>query len=71
MDWHTNSKVWKPPAGRQCEIKTVGGEVYEAVYVKDINRFLRDINRWRRTQEGLTKKEKWIDDNKVVAWREL
>lgn len=66
MKWE---HIGKPRPGRQCLIRTVDGEEYEAVWVDRINKYV-SCRRWRRTASGLTKRQKWIDDQKVVGWCE-
>lgn len=50
-------------------ITTTDGHEYEAAWVERINKYT-GCRKWRRTAEGLTKKERWIDDKEVVSWRE-
>ena len=70
MGWHTNSPVWHPPYGQMCEIRLYTGEVYQAEIVR-FNKYVSSPDRWRRPDEGLTKKERWVDDDKVAEWREI
>lgn len=48
-------------------VRTEDGREYEAVWVDRINKYI-GCNRWRRTAGGLTKREKWIDDDQVQEW---
>ena len=70
-DWHMNSADWKPKQHRPCRVRLTTGEITEAVYVKDVNKYIRGVNRWRRTGGCWTKHERWIDDEKVAEWSEL
>ena len=58
-----------PKPGRQCEIRTKDG-VYEAVWVDRINKYV-SCNRWRRTEAGLSKKDRWVNDDEVIEWQEI
>lgn len=60
--------IGHPPCNRQCEVHTVDGNIYRAVWVDRINKYV-NCNRWRRTDSGLTKKERFIDDDQVIEWR--
>lgn len=68
-EWNTNSPETHPPCQVPCIIRTKDG-VFEAVWVERINKYV-SCNRWRRTAGGLTKKERWIDDNAVLEWSEI
>lgn len=59
------NKSGHPPCNRQCEIK-IDGHIYQAAWVDRINKYV-SCNRWRRTESGLTKKERWLDE--VDEWR--
>lgn len=61
--------IGHPRAGRECNVRTKDG-VFEAVWVERINKYV-SCNKWRRTAGGLTKKERWIDDNDVLEWSEI
>ncbi len=62
--------IGHPAPGRQCEIHTVDGHYYEAVWVERINKYV-DCKRWRRTDSGISNKNRWVDDKDVIEWREL
>ena len=53
-----------------CEIRLYTGEVYQAEIVR-FNKYVSSPDRWRRPDEGLTKKERWVDDDTVAEWREI
>lgn len=57
-----------PRPGRKCEIILFDGTIYEAEWVEKLNKYT-GCRRWRRTDKGLSKKEKWIDDDQVKEWR--
>ena len=69
-DWHTNSPVWHPAYDHMCEIRLYTGECFLAE-LKSFNHYVHSKDRWRRPDEGLTKKQRWIDDDLVAEWREL
>lgn len=73
-EWHANGPVWHPPYGQMCEIRLYTGEVYEAE-IKTFNEKYHSKHlipdRWRRPGPGLTKKERWIDDDLVAEWRPI
>ena len=60
----------KPKSGRTCRIVLKDGKVYTAKWIERINKYI-SCRRWQRTGNGLSKKEKWIDDDKVQEWSEL
>lgn len=64
-NWHINSKDWKPRQHRPCRVKLTTGRTTEAVFVKDINKYIRGVNRWRLSSG------EWIDDEQVTQWMEL
>ena len=64
-NWHANSKDWKPRQHHLCRVRLRTGEVVEAFYVKDINKYIRGVNRWKNVRTG-----KWMDDEQVVEWEE-
>lgn len=49
-------------------IRTKDGHEYEAKWVERINKYV-SCRRWRRTAEGLAKKDRWINDEEVEGWR--
>lgn len=68
--WHANSPVWHPPYGMMCEVRLFTGEQYIAELIK-FNKYVNAPDRWRRPDEGLAKKDRWIDDDSVAEWREI
>ena len=65
-NWHTNRADFKPRQHRACKDRLRSGEIVGAVYVKDINKYVRGVNRWKIISTG-----KWIDDEQVVEWEEM
>ena len=46
------------------------GEQYVAEWVR-FNSHVPSSPKWRRPEPELTKKQRWIDDDKVAEWREI
>ena len=42
---------------------TKDGVLHPGFFLKDANKYLRNINRWKDTESG-----KWFDDEEVVGW---
>lgn len=55
--------VKKPPSSRPVEFKTVDGKIHRGFYLKDANKYVRNVNRWKDTDLDV-----WFDDDRVVAW---
>lgn len=64
-NWHANRADFKPRQHHLCKVRLRSGEEVEAFYVKDINKFVRGVSRWKIISTG-----KWIDDEQVVQWEE-
>ena len=64
-NWHENSPDWKPRQHHTCRVRLRTGEITKAFYVRDINKYVRGVNRWK-LEDG-----KWVDDEQVVQWEEL
>lgn len=62
--WHTNYAEQKPPQHRVVDIMLKDGAVLNASFLKDINKYIRNVNRWRIIETG-----KYIDDKEVKQWR--
>ena len=72
MEWHTNSPVWHPQYGKLCEVQLYTGEKYIAELIPfNLKYHYKHVvpDRWRRPDKGLTKKQRWIDDDTVAKWR--
>lgn len=71
-EWQTNNTVWHPKYSTLCEIQLYTGEKFLAELIRANPAFHKKHlvpDRWRRPEEDLTKKERWIDDDKVAKWR--
>ena len=67
-EWIQNSLTdtkSKPPQHKEVEILVKGGEVLKASWLKDINKYVRNVNSWHIIGTG-----NYISDNAVIAWRE-
>lgn len=61
--WEINSKDNKPPQFREVLIELKGGEIVKAYFLKNINKYVRGVNRWRLIGNG-----KYIPDKEVKKW---
>lgn len=67
-DWYFNyagQTAQKPPQNKGVEVLLQNGEVKKASWLKDINKYVRNVNRWRIIDTG-----KYVDDIEVKEWRE-
>lgn len=62
-----NNKNTKPNCWILCNILLKNGCIYHAVWVDRINKYIKCC-KWRRPEDGLSKKQRWIDDSEVVEW---
>lgn len=62
---YTSDGVQKPPQHEVVEVKLDDGTVAEASWLKDINKYIRNVNSWKLADSG-----KYVKDSKVKAWRE-
>lgn len=53
----------KPPSTKPVVFKTADGKLHNGFYLKDANRFVRNVNRWKDTDL-----DAWFDDDAVIAW---
>ena len=53
----------KPPSTRPVEFKTDDGKIHNGFFLRDANRYIRSVNRWKDTDRNV-----WFDDDRVVAW---
>ena len=68
-EWTSNSTVdidKKPPQHKEVEILIKGGKVLHATWLKDANKYIRNVNSWHIMGTG-----NYIKDNGVIAWRDL
>lgn len=56
----------KPPSTKKVTFKTKDGVPHNGFYLKDINQFIRNVNRWKDTDT-----DRWYDDSEVVEWHKL
>ena len=52
----------KPPSTKPVEFKTVDGKIHRGFFLRDANRYVRGVNRWKDTE-----RDAWFDDDVVVA----
>ena len=67
--WNENSTVdmnKKPKQHEKVEILVKGGDVLEARWLKDVNKYVRGVNSWHIIGTG-----NYIKDSEVIAWRYL
>ena len=65
--WNENSTVdmnKKPKQHEKVEILVKGGEVLEASWLKDVNKYVRGVNSWHIIGTG-----NYIKDSDVIGWR--
>ena len=53
----------KPPSTRPVEFKTVDGKIHRGFFLRDANKYVRGVNRWKDTDIDV-----WFDDDRVVSW---
>lgn len=69
MEWTQNrisDDGSKPPQHKEVEILIKGGKVLKASWLKDINKYVRNVNSWHIIGTG-----NYIKDSEVIAWREI
>ena len=54
----------RPPSTKRVTFK-VNGVWHKGFYLKDANKYVRNVNRWKDTDDGT-----WYDDKDVTEWRE-
>ena len=54
----------RPPSTRIIYFWTKDGTKHTGFFVKDINRYVKNVNRWKDTDT-----ETWYDDTEVETWR--
>ena len=55
--------TWMPPSTKHVTFRTSDGVIHNGFYLKDANKYVRDVNRWKDTESG-----KWFDNDEVVEW---
>ena len=53
-----------PPSTKIVIFQTIDGEEHHGFYVKDINKHITGVNRWKDANT-----EKWYDDKEISNWR--
>ena len=56
------------PYGKVCLITLLTGEQYLAKLIR-FNKYVGAPDRWRREGDGLSKKGRWIDQDRVADWK--
>lgn len=65
--WIDNSTVnsdKKPPQYKEVEVLVKGGKILRASWLKDVNKYVRNVNSWRIIGTG-----NYIKDSDVIGWR--
>jgi hypothetical protein len=53
----------KPPSTKNILFRTSDGKLHNGFFLKDANRYVRGVNRWKDTDL-----DAWFDDDVVTAW---
>lgn len=53
----------KPTSTRPVHFVTLDGRSHHGFYLRDANRYVRGVNRWKDTDLNA-----WFDDDVVTAW---
>ena len=61
--WRENGVDPKPPQHVWVQVMLKTHQVIAGFFVKDINKYIRNVNRWKDVSTG-----KWHDDSEVMAW---
>ena len=64
VEWYTESY---PPSGVSVLLKLKSGEVHEGHFIKNANKFVKNVNRYRIYKFD----KKTIDESEVVGWAEM
>lgn len=64
MKWNNN--VIKPKEKVPVLICLANGEIHEGHYIKDINKYRRNVNVWRIFKTG-----KCVQDEDVIMWANM
>lgn len=60
----SKNKKRRPPHTKRVTFLTKEG-THNGFFVKDINKYIRNVNRWKDTDSG-----RWYDDKDVIEWQE-
>lgn len=55
-----------PPPTTPIKFTTKDGKEHNGFFVKDINKYIRNVNRFKDVDIG-----KWFDDDEVESWDEM
>lgn len=55
-----------PPSTELVVFETEDGKPHHGFYVKDINKYIKNVNRWKDINTG-----QWFDDNQIEDWEML
>lgn len=55
----------KPPSTKPIVFRTKDGRLHNGFYLKDANRYVRGVNRWKDTDLDV-----WFNDDDVTVWGE-
>lgn len=58
-----NTKDNKPPSTVEVRFFTIDGKTHRGFFLKDANKFVRNVNRWKDKNTN-----KWYDDDLVTDW---
>ena len=64
-EWILNTPEQKPKQHVIVEIMTRDGRRLLAAFLKDINKYVRNVDAWKMVNDG-----KYLADREVKAWRE-
>lgn len=54
-----------PASTKRIVFRTKDGVEHKGFFLKDANKYVRNVNRWKDTDTGA-----WHDDGEVIAWWE-
>ena len=55
-----------PPSASPIRFRTSDGIQQLGFFIKDINKYVRNVNRWKDVDSG-----KWYDDRDVIGWEDI
>ena len=59
-------RVEYPPSTTPIRFITDDGEQHTGFFVKDINKYVRGVYRWKDVDTG-----QWYDDDEVLLWEDI
>lgn len=57
--------VTHPPSTERVLFRIKNGGWHEGFFLKDANRYVRNVNRWKDTNS-----KRWYEDSDVLEWRQ-